>query len=85
MDAGPAACDGSILVQRAGQKSLIRDSGDNGKDRQRSERAAGLEGPGRAGSSVRRAIVYVTDGLAGQPLSRLVQSNGEKTVTRHES
>jgi streptogramin lyase len=64
--------DGSILVSELGSKSLVRASGEHGKDR--NVLIGGLEGPvGLVG-----ADVYVTEAFAGQ-LSR-VGSNGEKTV-----
>jgi len=67
--------DGSILVNELGSKSLIRASGEHGKDR--TVLIGGLEGPVGlvAGSS---GDVYVTEAFAGQ-LSK-VGSNGEKTV-----
>jgi streptogramin lyase len=67
--------DGSILVNELGSKSLIRASGEHGKDR--TVLAGGLEGPvGLVGGS--KGDVYVTEALAGQ-VSK-VESNGEKTV-----
>ncbi len=67
--------EGSILVNELGSKSLIRASGEHGKDR--TVLIGGLEGPVGlvAGSS---GDVYVTEAFAGQ-LSK-VGSNGEKTV-----
>ncbi len=67
--------DGSILVNELGSKSLIRASGEHGKDR--TVLIGGLEGPVGlvAGSS---GDVYVTEAFAGQ-LSK-VGSNGKKTV-----
>jgi sugar lactone lactonase YvrE len=67
--------DGSILVNELGSKSLIRASGEHGKDR--TVLIGGLEGPVGlvAGSS---GDVYVTEAFAGQ-LSK-VGSNGEKSV-----
>src|SRR5258705_6067099 len=67
--------DGSILVNELGSKSLIRASGEHGKDR--TVLIGGLEGPvglveGSGGA------VYVTEAFAGQ-VSK-VESNGEKTV-----
>jgi outer membrane protein assembly factor BamB len=67
--------DGSILVSELGSKSLIRASGEHGKDR--NVLIGGLEGPvGLVGGA--KGDVYVTEAFAGQ-LSR-VGSNGEKTV-----
>src|SRR5437899_1218040 len=64
--------DGSILVNELGSKSLIRASGEHGKDR--TVLIGGLEGPvglveGSGGA------VYVTEAFAGQ-VSK-VESNGE--------
>jgi sugar lactone lactonase YvrE len=67
--------DGSILVNELGSKSLVRVSGEHGKDR--SVLVGGLEGPvGLVGGS--NGEVYVTEAFAGQ-VSK-VASNGEKTV-----
>ncbi|HTF74152.1 MAG TPA: hypothetical protein VK620_07440 [Bradyrhizobium sp.] len=67
--------DGSILVSELGSKSLIRASGEHGKDR--NVLIGGLEGPvGLVGGA--KGDVYVTEAFAGQ-LSK-VGSNGEKTV-----
>jgi outer membrane protein assembly factor BamB len=67
--------DGSILVSELGSKSLIRASGEHGKDR--NVLVGGLEGPvGLVGGA--NGDVYVTEAFAGQ-LSR-IGSNGEKTV-----
>src|SRR5882672_7147986 len=67
--------DGSILVSELGSKSLIRVSGEHGKDR--NVLIGGLEGPvGLVGGA--KGDVYVTEAFAGQ-LSK-VGSNGEKTV-----
>ena len=67
--------DGSILVSELGSKSLVRASGEHGKDRD--VLIGGLEGPvGLVGGA--KGDVYVTEAFAGQ-LSR-VGSNGEKTV-----
>lgn len=67
--------DGSILVNELGSKSLIRASGEHGKDR--TVLIAGLEGPvGLVGGP--KGAVYVTEAFAGQ-VSR-VESNGQKTV-----
>jgi len=67
--------DGSILVAELGAKSLVRVSGEHGKDR--TVLIGGLEGPiGLAGGA--NGDVYVTEAYAGQ-VSK-VASNGEKTV-----
>jgi sugar lactone lactonase YvrE len=67
--------DGSLLVNELGSKSLIRVSGEHGKDR--TVLAGGLEGPvGLVGGP--KGEVYVTEAFAGQ-VSK-VESNGEKTV-----
>ena len=67
--------DGSILVNELGSKSLIRASGEHGKDR--TVLIGGLEGPvGLVGGP--NGDVYVTEAFAGQ-VSK-VKSNGEKTV-----
>jgi sugar lactone lactonase YvrE len=67
--------DGSILVNELGSKSLVRASGEHGKDR--AVLAGGLEGPvGLVGDA--KGDVYVTEAFAGQ-VSK-VESNGEKTV-----
>jgi hypothetical protein len=67
--------DGSLLVNELGSKSLIRASGEHGKDR--TVLAGGLEGPvGLVGGA--KGDVYVTEAFAGQ-VSK-VESNGEKTV-----
>src|SRR5260370_3828474 len=67
--------DGSILVNELGSKSLIRASGEHGKDR--TVLIGGLEGPvGLVGGP--KGEVYVTEAFAGQ-LSK-GGSNGEKTV-----
>lgn len=67
--------DGSILVDELGSKSLIRASGEHGKDR--TVLIGGLEGPvGLVGGP--NGDVYVTEAFAGQ-VSK-VGSNGEKTV-----
>jgi sugar lactone lactonase YvrE len=67
--------DGSILVNELGSKSLIRASGEHGKDR--TVLIGGLEGPvGLVGGS--NGDVYVTEAFAGQ-VSK-VKSNGEKAV-----
>jgi sugar lactone lactonase YvrE len=67
--------DGSILVNEFGSKSLIRASGEHGKDR--TVLVGGLEGPvGLVGGA--KGEVYVTEALAGQVCK--VESNGEKSV-----
>ena len=67
--------DGSILVNELGSKSLIRTSGEHGKDR--AVLIGGLEGPvGLVGGP--KGEVYVTEAFAGQ-VSK-IESNGEKTV-----
>ncbi len=67
--------DGSILVSELGSKSLVRASGEHGKDR--TAVIGGLEGPvglvGGPGGSA-----YVTEAFAG--LVSKVEANGEKTV-----
>jgi sugar lactone lactonase YvrE len=67
--------DGSILVNELGTKSLVRASGEHGKDR--TTVLGGLEGPvGLAAGS--GDTVYLTEAFAG--LVSKVESNGEKTV-----
>jgi sugar lactone lactonase YvrE len=67
--------DGSILVNELGSKSLIRASGEHGKDR--TVLIGGLEGPvGLVGGP--NGDVYVTEAFAGQ-VSK-IKSNGEKAV-----
>jgi sugar lactone lactonase YvrE len=67
--------DGSVLVSELGSKSLIRASGEHGKER--TVLIGGLEGPvGLVGGP--NGDVYVTEAFAGQ-VSK-VKSNGEKTV-----
>jgi len=67
--------DGSILVAELGSKSLLRVSGEHGKDR--TALIGALEGPiGLVGGA--KGEVYVTEAFAGQ-VSR-VESNGEKTI-----
>ncbi len=67
--------DGSILVNELGSKSLIRASGEHGKDR--TVVIGGLEGPVGmvAGSG---GAVYLTEAFSGQ-VSK-IEANGEKTV-----
>ena len=67
--------DGSILVNELGSQSLVRASGEHGKDR--TVLLGGLEGPvGLAAGS--GGTVYLTEAFAGQ-VSK-VGANGEKTV-----
>jgi sugar lactone lactonase YvrE len=67
--------DGSLLVNELGSKSLVRASGEHGKDR--NVLIGGLEGPvGLVGGE--KGDVYVTEAFAGQ-VSK-VESNGGKTV-----
>ena len=67
--------DGSILVNELGSKSLVRASGEHGKDR--AVVIGNLEGPvGLAAGSDN--TVYLTEAFAG--LVSRVGSNGEKTV-----
>ncbi|OPY99618.1 hypothetical protein A5906_28485 [Bradyrhizobium sacchari] len=71
--------DGSILVAELGTKSLVRVSGEHGKDR--TTLIGGLEGPvGLVGGKADE--VYVTEAFAGA-VSR-IDSNGEKTVLARE-
>jgi sugar lactone lactonase YvrE len=71
--------DGTILVAELGTKSLVRASGEHGKDR--TTVAGGLEGPvGLVGGSGDE--VYVTEAYAGT-VSR-IDKNGEKTVLAKE-
>ena len=67
--------DGSILVNELGSKSLVRASGEHGKDR--TVVLGDLEGPvGLAAGS--GGAVYLTEAFVGQ-VSK-VEANGEKTV-----
>jgi sugar lactone lactonase YvrE len=67
--------DGSILVNELGTKSLVRASGEHGKDR--TVLIGNLEGPvGLAAGS--GDTVYLTEAFAG--LVSKVETNGEKTV-----
>src|SRR3954465_13596089 len=67
--------DGSILVNELGSKSLIRASGEHGKDR--TVVIGNLEGPvGLAAGP--GGTVYLTEAFAGQ-VSK-VEANGERTV-----
>ncbi|MDH2351559.1 hypothetical protein QCM80_12885 [Bradyrhizobium sp. SSUT112] len=71
--------DGSILVAELGTNSLVRVSGEHGKDR--TPLIGGLEGPvGLVGGS--RGEVYVTEAFAG--VVSMIDSNGEKTVLAKE-
>lgn len=71
--------DGSILVAELGTKSLVRVSGEHGKDL--TTLIGGLEGPvGLVGGP--NSEVYVTEAFAGT-VAR-VDSNGEKTVLARE-
>ena len=67
--------DGSILVSELGNKSLVRVSGEHGKDR--TPLITGLEGPVGlvAGTN---GDVYVTEAFAG--MVSKVAANGEKTL-----
>src|SRR3954468_7877 len=67
--------DGSILVAELGTKSLVRVSGEHGKDR--TTMIGGLEGPvGLVGGS--SGEVYVTEAFSG--VVSMIESGGEKTV-----
>jgi hypothetical protein len=67
--------DGSILVNELGSKSLVRASGEHGKDR--NVLIGGLEGPvGLVGAA--KGDVFLTEAFSGQ-VSK-VESNGEKTI-----
>ena len=68
--------DGSILVNELGSKSLVRVSGEHGKDR--TLILGDLGRAGRAGAPAPDGAVYLTEAFAGQ-VSK-VESNGEKTV-----
>jgi streptogramin lyase len=71
--------DGSILVAELGTKSLVRVTGEHGKDR--TTLIGDLEGPvGLVGGS--NGEVYVTEAFAGV-VSR-IETNGEKTVLARE-
>jgi sugar lactone lactonase YvrE len=71
--------DGSILVNELGSKSLVRASGEHGKDR--TVVIGGLEGPvGLAAGS--GGTVYLTEAFAGQ-VSK-VEANGERTVVAND-
>ena len=67
--------DGSILVNELGTKSLVRASGEHGKDR--TTVIGNLEGPvGLAAGS--GGAVYLTEAFAGQVAK--IEANGEKTI-----
>src|SRR5258707_6162629 len=66
--------DGSILVNELGSKSLIRASGEHGKER--TAVLGGLEGPVGLVAAPADAV-YLTEAFAGQ-VSK-VETNGEKT------
>ena len=71
--------DGSILVNELGSKSLIRASGEHGKDRH--VVVGGLEGPvGMAAGP--KGMVYVTEAFSGQV--SMIESNGEKVVVARD-
>jgi sugar lactone lactonase YvrE len=71
--------DGSILVNELGSKSLVRASGEHGKDR--TAVVGDLEGPvGLAAGS--GGAVYLTEAFAGQ-VSK-VEANGEKSVVARD-
>jgi sugar lactone lactonase YvrE len=67
--------DGSVLVNELGSKSLIRASGEHGKDR--NVLVGGLEGPVGLVAGP-KGEVYVAEAFAGR-ISK-VDGNGEKTV-----
>jgi streptogramin lyase len=67
--------DGSILVNELGTKSLVRVSGEHGKDR--TVVAGDLAGPvGMVAGS--KDAVYITEAFAGQV--SLIETNGEKSI-----
>jgi sugar lactone lactonase YvrE len=67
--------DGSVLVNELGSKSIIRASGEHGKDR--ATVVGALEGPvGMVAAG--KDSVYITEAFAG--LVSKVETNGEKTV-----
>jgi sugar lactone lactonase YvrE len=68
--------DGSILVNELGSKSLVRASGEHGKDR--TVVIGELEGPVGMAATASGDAVYVTEAFAGR-ISK-VGTNGEKTV-----
>lgn len=67
--------DGSILVNELGSKSLVRASGEHGKDR--TVVVGNLEGPVGLAAAPGGAV-YLTEAFAG--LVSKVEANGEKTV-----
>ncbi|NOJ42614.1 SMP-30/gluconolactonase/LRE family protein [Bradyrhizobium australiense] len=67
--------DGSILVNELGSKSLVRASGEHGKDR--TAVIGNLEGPVGLAAGPGDAV-YLTEAFAG--LVSKVEANGEKTV-----
>src|SRR3954467_66893 len=67
--------DGSILVNELGSKTLVRASGEHGKDR--NVLIGDLEGPVGLVAGT-KGEVYLTEAFAGQV--SLVESNGEKRV-----
>jgi DNA-binding beta-propeller fold protein YncE len=68
--------DGSILVNELGSKSLVRASGEHGKDR--TVVTGDLEGPVGMAATASGDAVYITEAFAGR-ISK-VGTNGEKTV-----
>ena len=68
--------DGSILVNELGSKSLVRASGEHGKDRTRRDRRP--RGYRSAWSARPGRLAYVTEAFAG--LVSKIESNGEKTI-----
>ncbi len=71
--------DGSILVNELGSKSLVRASGEHGKDR--TVVTGGLEGPVGMVAGPGSAV-YLTEAFAGQ-VSK-VEADGKKTVIAKE-
>jgi len=68
--------DGSILVNELGSKSLVRASGEHGKDR--TVLTGDLEGPVGMVATATGDAVYVTEAFAGR-ISK-IGTNGEKTL-----
>jgi len=68
--------DGSILVNELGSKSLVRASGEHGKDR--TVLTGDLEGPVGMVAAATGDAVYVTEAFAGR-ISK-IGTNGEKTI-----
>jgi len=68
--------DGSILVNELGSKSLVRASGEHGKDR--TVLIGDLEGPVGMAATASGDAVYVTEAFAGR-ISK-IGTNGEKTI-----